>query len=116
MLCCYLSAPKFHARHGSDVKQATYLLVGMFVVSGRVQHTHVAVYRHAYQDNCALLTERAPEQRLERNKHYFKLMFITEATHGVGRFPSVAGVCSPDQDIPRIVKSSGIWRSVVRCK
>jgi hypothetical protein len=73
----------------------------MLVVSGRVQHTHVAVYRHADQDHCALLTEGAPEQRLERNKQYFKLIFSTEAAHGTGRrFPSVTGVYSPDQDIP----------------
>jgi hypothetical protein len=45
-----------------------YLLVATSVVSGWVQHAHVAVYRHADQDNGALLTERSSEQRLERNK------------------------------------------------
>jgi hypothetical protein len=47
-----------------------------------MQHTHVAVYRHADQDDGALLTERAPEQRLERNKQHFKVIFITESMGG----------------------------------
>jgi hypothetical protein len=68
----------------------------MLVVSVWVQHAHVPVYRHADQDNGALLTERAPEQRLERKKQHFKVILITEATKStnpMGRGVSLSCWC-----------------------
>jgi len=37
-----------------------YLLVGVLVIASGMQHTHVAVYGHADEDDSALLTEGPP--------------------------------------------------------